>query len=109
MACVSSRSTHSCTYKAYSNYVRVGFGKGELHTKHTIQASAYLILCIIVSLEGDRLIWKSSNVAPLFHGLEGWPESSLLEERVEEMEKAAEGMYVKSDRDRLGRLALVRR
>jgi hypothetical protein len=48
-------------------------------------------------------------VAPLFHGLEGWPESSLLEERVEEMEKAAEDMYVKLDRDRLGRLALVRR
>jgi len=111
MACVSSRTTHSSTYKARSNHVCVGCGfwKGGMHIEHAMQASAYLILCIIISMEGNRLIWKSSNVAPLFHGLEGWPEDSLLHERVEDMEKSAKEMYVKLERDRLGRLALVRK
>jgi hypothetical protein len=49
-------------------------------------------------------------VAPLFHGLHGgWPDEFLLHERVEDMNKSAKEMYVKLERDRLGRLALVRR
>jgi hypothetical protein len=55
-------------------------------------------------------MWKSSLVAPLFHGLHGgWPDEFLLHERVEDMNKSAKEMYVKLERDRLGRLALVRR
>jgi adenylosuccinate synthase len=73
-----------------------------------LQASAYLIVCIAMSVRGDRAMWKSSNVAPLFHSLEGWPEDSSLHERVEDMDKSAKEMYVKLERDRLGRLALLR-
>jgi hypothetical protein len=73
------------------------------------QASAFLIVCIVVSVKGNRVSWKSSIVAPLFHGLEGWPDESLVHERVEDMNKSAKEMYVKLERDRLGRLALVRR
>jgi hypothetical protein len=61
-------------------------------------------------MKGDHVMWKSSLVAPLFHGLHGgWPDEFLLHERVEDMNKSAKEMYVKLERDRLGRLALVRR
>jgi hypothetical protein len=82
--------------------------KHKLMMRHP-QASAFLILCIIVSVRGDRAVWKSSNVAPLFHRLEGWPDDSLMHEHVEDMNESAKEMYVKLERDRLGRLALVRR
>jgi len=63
-----------------------------------------------VSLRGDHAMWKSSYVAPLFHGLHGcWSEDSLLHERIEDMEKSAKGMFVKLERDRLGRLSLMQR
>jgi hypothetical protein len=62
-----------------------------------------------VSVREDRAVWKSSIVAPLFHGLKGWPDESLLHERVEDMDKSAKEMYAKLKWDRLGRLALVRR
>lgn len=68
-----------------------------------------LIVCIVMSMRGDRAVWKSSIVAPLFHGLEGWSEDSLLDERVEDMKHSAKEMYAKLERDRIGRLALVRR
>lgn len=72
------------------------------------QTLIFFLTSFTLSTERSRAVWKSSNIAMLFHGLQGWPKEALSHERVEEMEKDAKSMRVKLTRDESGHLALVR-
>lgn len=72
------------------------------------QASALLFTSMIFSAERSRAIWKSSSIATLFHGLQGWQKDDLMRDRVEEIENDAKNMRVKLQRDEDGHLALLR-
>lgn len=63
---------------------------------------------MVFSAERSRAVWKSSSIATLFHGLQGWPKDDLMEDRVEKIEESAKNMRVKLQRDRDGHLALLR-
>ena len=63
---------------------------------------------MIFSAERSRAVWKSSSIATLFHGLQGWEKDNLMRDTVGEIENDARNMRVKLQRDEDGHLVLLR-
>lgn len=63
---------------------------------------------MLFSAERSRAVWKSSSIATLFHGLQGWDKDDLMRDRVGEIESDAKSMRVKLQRDEAGHLVLLR-
>ena len=64
-----------------------------------VLSAMFLAVTIIFSLEGDKLVWKSSSIALLFHPLEGFNAEELEMSREDEMEAAAEKLQVRLTRE----------
>jgi hypothetical protein len=56
-------------------YIRVRWPWLALALLETVFATALLLFSIVISR--DRPLWKSSAIAPLVHGLEGWSDQEL--------------------------------
>ncbi|GIZ46954.1 hypothetical protein CKM354_001005600 [Cercospora kikuchii] len=55
-------------------------------------STALLSISIVVSYEKQRTVWKSSLLASLFHGLQGWRDDELDALKLEDMERRAKEM-----------------
>lgn len=72
-------------------------------------AALFLIFCVLFSAQEDALVWKSSPLALLFHGLHGWEERELKYSRLRSMEEKARGMEARLESDEKGNIRLLRR
>ena len=68
----------------------------------------FLIATSIFSAEKNGVVWKSSSLAVLFHGLEGWSEQDARPRTLRGMELSAKEMWAKLQEDDRGELKLKR-
>jgi hypothetical protein len=69
---------------------------------------AFFVTAVVFASEKSKVIWKSSSLAVLMHGPEGFDRAELDHESVEEMGKNAKGMWAQLEVDDQGSLRLVR-
>jgi hypothetical protein len=69
---------------------------------------AFFVTAVVFASEKSKVIWKSSSLAVLMHGPEGFNRAELDHESVEEMGKNAKGMWAQLEVDDQGSLRLVR-
>lgn len=74
----------------------------------SVLAALFLITCIIISSRHGQVCWKSSSLALLFHGLDGWGPEELDKPDEESMERQALKMWAQLQRDDEGRMRLKR-
>lgn len=74
--------------------------------------TVFSIVLLGVAIErsegAGKVIWKSSILATLFHGVQGWDAKELDHRSLSEMEKAAKGMNVALTSGTDGALLLCR-
>lgn len=69
----------------------------------------FMIATLIFSAEKSNIVWKSSTLAVLFHGLRGWDRHALRANNIPDMEKAARKMSVKLERAEEESFGLMRK
>ena len=74
----------------------------------SVLAAVFLIVSIFFSRERERLVWKSSTLALLFHGLHGWDAQDLDVRDAKDMELLSKEMCARLAEDDTGRLAFRR-
>ena len=114
---------------AMTNRVRLADGHvnvdGNSTAKHTVIKVVwywliYMVAMVLLSLtffvtamvfasEKSEVVWKSSSLAVLMHGLEGFDRSQLDHRSLTEMDKAAKELWAQLREDDEGSLRLVRR
>ena len=71
-------------------------------------AALFLLASIFFSLERGELVWKSSSLPLLFHGLQGWNTDHLDARGPRTMEEMSKKMWAQLSADDSGRLSLRR-
>lgn len=71
-------------------------------------AAVILSISILLSKEGAQIVWKSSPLALLFHGLSGWNPADLNQNSTTRMKEQAQNMPAKLSEDENGVVMLVR-
>lgn len=89
-------------------YIRVEWPWLIMPTMLVIIGIAFLVLSLIQTSLNGTVLWKSSTIAPLFHGLEGYTGRELNLQGRRHMEAAAEGMQVQLKPDDDGKMRFVR-
>lgn len=89
-------------------YVHVNWAWLTYPALLSVLASPFLIICVCFSVEKDRLVWKSSSLPLLFHGLRGWDAQELDARTLRGMEKQADSMRAHLMEDHSGTIALHR-
>lgn len=69
----------------------------------------FFATAVVFSREKSNVVWKSSSLAVLMHGLEGFDRIQLDHKSLNEMSKASKELWVKLETDGEGSLRLVRR
>jgi hypothetical protein len=69
---------------------------------------AFFVTAVIFASEKSRVVWKSSSLAVLMHGPEGFDRAELDHRSVEDMGKNAKGLWARLEMDDQGSLRLVR-
>lgn len=74
----------------------------------TLLATSFLLVSIVLSTKRHNLVWKSSSLALLFHGLHGWDKDDLDARHLRTMESKAYGMAAHLGQTEAGNLALLK-
>jgi len=69
---------------------------------------AFFLAAVVFSGEKSKVIWKSSTLAVLMHGLAGFDRTELDARFMDDMDNAAKGMWAQLETDDEGSLRLVR-
>jgi hypothetical protein len=69
---------------------------------------AFFVTAVVFASEKSRVVWKSSSLAVLMHGPEGFDRAELDHRSVEDMGKSAKGLWARLEMDDQGSLRLVR-
>lgn len=70
-------------------------------------AALFLLVCIVFSSERGALVWKSSNLALLYHGLDQVGDADVRPQSLEEMEDEAKQAWVQLTADGNGDVGLA--
>jgi hypothetical protein len=89
-------------------YIHVQWAWLTLPLAIVVLGSVFLCVCIAVSSEQSNIVWKSSILAGLFHGLSGWEHDDLNALSLSEMEHTANAMLAKLEQDEDGHVMLLR-
>lgn len=68
---------------------------------------AFFVTAMVFSSERSKAVWKSSSLAVLMHGLEGFDGTQIDHRSLSEMSKAAEKLWAQLKEDDEGNLRLV--
>lgn len=69
---------------------------------------AFFVTAVIFASEKSKVVWKSSSLAVLMHGLAGFDRSELEHETLHDMGTAAKDLWVQLEMDEQGSLRLVK-
>jgi biopolymer transport protein ExbB/TolQ len=69
---------------------------------------AFFATAVVFTSEKSRVVWKSSSLAFLMHGLADFDHAQLEHESLHDMSKAAKGLWARLDTDDQGSLKLVK-
>lgn len=69
---------------------------------------SFFVTAVVFASEKSKVVWKSSSLAVLMHGLEGFDRAELDHKSINEMSKAAKDLWAKLEMDNEGSLRLVR-
>ena len=58
----------------------------------TLHTGPFIVATFLFSTGRSDIVWKSSTLAVLFHGLQGWNDDELTARTIPEMEKASTTM-----------------
>lgn len=89
-------------------YVRVRWAWFAYPVVIILLAVVFWVTTVAFSCGESRLVWKSSSLALLFHGLRGWNVDEFQTDRLRDMNDAASDMRAHLTRDDGGRIKFVR-
>ena len=69
---------------------------------------AFFVTAVVFASEKSKAVWKSSSLAVLIHGPEGFDRAELDHVSIEDMSKNAKGLRAQLEMDDQGSLRLVR-
>ena len=95
------------TYKS-ETYINVNWPWLIMPTVLVLFGIVFLLAALVQTWWYKTVQWKSSSLAPLFHGLEGWSAPELNVHGRRHMEAAAEHMHVQLRPDERGEIRFVR-
>ncbi|KAK4507118.1 hypothetical protein PRZ48_000852 [Zasmidium cellare] len=68
----------------------------------------FFVTAVVFASEKSKVVWKSSSLAVLMHGLEGFDRAELDHRSIDDMSKTAKDLWAQLETDGEGSLRLVR-
>lgn len=103
----NTTAVHGTTYNDVT-FIHVRWIWLSLPALVVLLANGLLLGSILLNRQRRVVLWKSSSLALLFHGLDGWQRDELDVDRIGQIERKAKNMQVQFQRNRNDELRFVK-